>query len=126
MSTYRVHKDPNAYWYDVIERTTDGDQRINKEPLNRQEARELAATCEWAKLLDTWMVTVVEDEDTIEEVGEILGLGDSVPMYSGDDEAISKAYDHMIGQALKFLPAGLRRLADLYEEEWNRRMTSSV
>ena len=92
---------------------------INSSPLPEDEARRMAATLEWAHHLDTWMTTLVEDEDVIEEIGDLLGI--DVDMSSDDDEKIEKEYDRMIVGGLELLPAGLRLLADKYEAEWRNK-----
>jgi hypothetical protein len=104
------------FGYDVWEYDDDGNkvQKMNQRVLGEQVAREMAATLTWMVHLDTWMVTVVEDLDVTEEVADLLGL-DDFPLDGEDDQ---KAYDRMTAGALKFLPAGLRRLADRYEREW--------
>jgi hypothetical protein len=109
------------FGYSVWEYDDAGDQvqKMNQRVLSEQVARELAATLTWMVHLDAWMVTVVEDLDVTEEVAELLGL-DDFPPDGEDDEEIEKAYDRMTAGALKFLPSGLRRLADRYEREWER------
>jgi hypothetical protein len=107
------------FGYSVWEYDDDGHkvQKMNQRVLGQQGAREMAAALTWMVHLDTWMVTVVEDLDVTEEVGDILGLPD-IPIETTDEDAIVKAYDRRTAGALKFLPAGLRRLADRYEREW--------
>lgn len=108
--------------YSVWEYDDDGNQarKMNQRVLGQQVAREMAATLTWMVHLDAWMVTVVEDLDVTEEVAEILGLDTDMdlPDAGTRSEDIEKAYDRMTAAALKFLPAGLRRLADRYEREW--------
>jgi len=111
--------------YDVVEDTTDGPVKINAAPMGQQEARELAATYEWVKHLDAWLVTEVEDEDVIEDIGEILGLVVEID-FEGDDAQVLRELDEMTVTALRFLPAGLRKLADLYEKEWQSKHAATV
>jgi hypothetical protein len=110
------------FWCNVVEYDDDGNeiQQINLTRLSPQVARELAAELTWMVHLDKWMTTVVEDEDVTEEVAEILGLDADLPIESEDSGEIEKAYDRMTAGALKFLPGGLRRLADRYGREWER------
>lgn len=132
MTMYRVKENRTEigdksflFGYDVIE--YGAEQRVlNTHPLTQQGARELAAAHEWAWHLDQWMTTVVEDEDAVEEIGEILGLVAEIDFSSNDDEEISKAYDRMEAGALGLLPAGLRLLADLYEKEWKSKHAAAV
>lgn len=114
------------FGYNVVEYDDEGNrvQQINERVLGQQIARELAATLTWMVHLDTWMVTVVEDLDVTEEVAEILGLDKDIPVDSEDVRLVEEAYDRMTAGALKFLPAGLRRLADRYEREWEKKSTS--
>ena len=109
--------------WDVIEYGAE-QRTINTHPLPQQEARELAAAYEWMWHLDKWMVTVVEDEDAVEEIGDILGLPDNADSIS--DEEIQQAWDKMTVESLKFLPAGLRLLADIYEKEWKSKHAAAV
>lgn len=103
-------------------------QQMNQRMLGLQDARELAAALTWMVHLDTWMTAVVEDADVAEEVAAILGLdNDLVSHVAGEDETyeeIETLYDRMTAGALKFLPAGLRRLADRYEREWEEKAAS--
>jgi hypothetical protein len=106
--------------YDVWEYDGDNEvQKMNQRVLGQQGARELAATLTWMVHLDKWMISVVEDADVTDEVAEILEH-DDFPPDGADDREIEKAYDRMTASALKFLPAGLRRLADRYEQEWEK------
>lgn len=119
-----VNEQSFMFGYDVVEYGTE-QRTINKYPLRQQEAREMAAAHEWMWHLDQWMVTVVEDEDAVEEIGEILGLVADID-FSGDPDEASKEYDAMVVQSLKFLPAGLRLLADIYEKEWEKKHAAAV
>jgi hypothetical protein len=108
--------------YDVLETTHQPPARkVNNSPMMQDEARTMAAVLEWKWHLDQWMTTIVEDEDVVEDVGEILGLVGDIPLGDADDDEISKAYDQMIVGALELLPAGLRLLADTYEAEWRNK-----
>jgi hypothetical protein len=104
--------------WDVIPSVPDAEP-LNGSPLAEADARKMAATLEWTAHLDQWMTTVVEDEDVIEEIGDLLGI--EVDMSSDDDEKIEKEYDRMIVDGLELLPAGLRLLADKYEAEWRNK-----
>jgi hypothetical protein len=121
-----VVREPNAvsfdFWYNVMEYDDDGNEirQINLTRLSYQVARELAAELTWMVHLDKWMIAVVEDADVADEVAEILGLDAEIPIDSEDEEEIEKAYDRMTAGALKFLPGGLRRLADRYGREWEK------
>jgi hypothetical protein len=115
----------DEFGYHVVEYDADGNKVQQMHPLSmtKRHARELAATLTWMVHLDTWMTTVVEDADVTEEVAEILGLDEDIPIESEDPEEIEKAYDRMTVGALQFLPTGLRRLADRYEREWQEKAT---
>jgi hypothetical protein len=91
---------------------------INSSPMTEAEARKMAATLEWTTHLDRWMTTLVEDEDVIEDVGDLLGI--EVDM-SADDEQVEEEYDRLIIGGLELLPAALRLLADKYEAEWRNK-----
>lgn len=107
------------FGWDVIE---DGERVLNNSPLEQREAREMAATLAWMVQLDTWMIQVVEDEDVIEEVGDLLGiLPAELDANVLDDVDFTRAYDRMIAGALEFLPKGMRLLADKYEAEWRNK-----
>jgi hypothetical protein len=103
----------------ISEADTDARRAVNNSPLPEDEARTMAATLEWMHHLDRWMTTLVEDEDVIEEVGDLLGI--EPDMTSDDDEKIEKEYDRMIVGGLELLPAALRLLADKYEAEWRNK-----
>jgi hypothetical protein len=107
--------------WDVIRRASEGQDefKITNSPMPEDEARTMAATLEWTAHLDQWMTTVVEDEDVIEDVGDLLGI--EVDMSSDDDNQIEKEYDRMIAGGLELLPAALRLLADKYEAEWRNK-----
>lgn len=112
------------FGYNVVEYDDEGTavQQVNEMRLGQQVARELAAILTWMVHLDKWMITVVEDEDVVEEVADILGF--DFPIDSEDEAEIDKAMDAMTVGALKFLPAGLHRLADRYAREWEQNSTS--
>jgi hypothetical protein len=104
------------FGYNVLETRDDGVfvQQMNDRTLGSKEARDLAATLTWMVHLDAWMVSVVEDEDVVVEIGDLLGM-QYVP---GTDEQIEHDHDRMVVEVLRLLPDGLRRLADRYEQEW--------
>lgn len=108
----------NAGKWAIFEHHPDGSETLLDVASPEWYVRQKAAALEWAAHLNTWMTSVVEDEDVVEEIGELLGIMAEIDFESTDEEYISKAYDRMIAEALKYLPQGLRVLADRYEREW--------
>jgi hypothetical protein len=95
------------FGWDVVDTKRDDEvQNVNDIPLAEDDARKMAATLEWANHLDSWMTTLVEDEDVVEEIGAILGL--------------DEANGGKIAKVLELLPDGLRLLATTYEIEWRK------
>jgi hypothetical protein len=84
-------------------------------------ARHKAAMYQWATHLDSWMASLVEDNDVVEDVMEILGAMQDIPFDSDDEELINKEYDKGVARALAELPDAMKLLAERYRKEWNNR-----
>ena len=100
---------------------TQNEESMDERPLEEKEARRQAAILEWANHLDRWMTTLVEDEDVVEDIGEILGVSKIERQHEDQDGTeLEKSYDAMVVKVIELLPSGMRALADLYEKEWKR------